>query len=51
MVFDNKNWLEISESGLIAEIPEQILKDGANFEAQPNVSFIDARRYAGHAKS
>ncbi|MDB4253489.1 heparinase II/III family protein, partial [Gammaproteobacteria bacterium] len=35
VVFDNKNWLEISESGLIAEIPEQILKDGANFELSP----------------
>ena len=35
VVFDNKNWLAISERGLLAEIPEQILQNGANFELSP----------------
>ncbi len=35
VIFDNKRWLRISEEGLLAEIPEQILEDGANFELSP----------------
>jgi len=35
VIFDNKRWLKISERGLLAEIPEQILLDGANFELSP----------------
>lgn len=35
VIFRNKRWLRIAEEGLIAEIPEQILLDGANFELSP----------------
>ncbi|WP_195758325.1 heparinase II/III family protein [Kangiella sp. HZ709] len=35
VVLDNQRWLKIAEEGLIAEIPEQILEDGANFELSP----------------
>ena len=35
IIFDNKQWLEIAQKGLISEIPEQILEDGANFELTP----------------
>lgn len=35
IVFKNKKWLKISEQGLLGEIPEQILNDGANFELSP----------------
>ena len=35
VIFDNKRWLNIAERGLLAEIPEQILLDGANFELSP----------------
>ena len=35
VIFNNANWLSIAEKGLISEIPEQILEDGANFELSP----------------
>jgi uncharacterized heparinase superfamily protein len=35
VVFNNFRWLSIAEKGLISEIPEQILDDGANFELSP----------------
>ena len=35
VIFKNKRWLSIAEKGLISEIPEQILEDGANFELSP----------------
>jgi len=35
VIFENSRWLNIAEDGLLAEIPEQILKDGANFELSP----------------
>jgi uncharacterized heparinase superfamily protein len=35
VVFKNTDWLSLAEKGLISEIPEQILKDGANFELSP----------------
>jgi uncharacterized heparinase superfamily protein len=35
VVFGNIRWLSIAEKGLISEIPEQILEDGANFELSP----------------
>ncbi len=35
VIFDNPSWLKIGERGLIAEIPEQILSDGGNFELSP----------------
>ncbi len=35
VIFGNTRWLSISEEGLLAEIPEQILDDGANFELSP----------------
>lgn len=35
IVFDNKKWINYSNNGLIQEIPEQILDDGANFELSP----------------
>lgn len=35
VVFENTNWLRVAEKGLLAEIPEQILEDGANFELSP----------------
>jgi uncharacterized heparinase superfamily protein len=35
VVFENSRWLSIAEKGLISEIPEQILEDGANFELSP----------------
>ena len=35
VVFKNIRWLSIAEKGLISEIPEQILEDGANFELSP----------------
>ena len=34
-VFDQTKWTEIAERGLLTEIPEQILQDGANFELSP----------------
>ena len=34
-VFENIRWLSIAEKGLLSEIPEQILEDGANFELSP----------------
>ena len=34
-IFENSSWSTIAENGLLAEIPEQILKDGANFELSP----------------
>lgn len=34
-IFENNRWLVIAENGLLVEIPEQILKDGANFELSP----------------
>ena len=35
VIFENTRWLSIAEKGLISEIPEQILEDGANFELSP----------------
>ena len=35
VVFENNNWLATAERGLMVEIPEQILLDGANFELSP----------------
>ena len=35
VIFENRRWINIAEKGLIAEIPEQILSDGANFELSP----------------
>ena len=35
VIFKNTRWLSIAEKGLISEIPEQILEDGANFELSP----------------
>jgi len=35
VIFKNEHWLEIGQKGLINEIPEQILEDGANFELSP----------------
>ena len=35
VIFNNKNWSQTAEKGLITEIPEQILEDGANFELSP----------------
>jgi uncharacterized heparinase superfamily protein len=35
VIFENTYWLSIAEKGLISEIPEQILEDGANFELSP----------------
>ena len=35
VVFEDESWSQVAEKGLIAEIPEQILGDGANFELSP----------------
>ena len=35
VIFENTRWKRIAENGLLAEIPEQILEDGANFELSP----------------
>lgn len=35
VIFENIRWLSIAEKGLLFEIPEQILEDGANFELSP----------------
>jgi uncharacterized heparinase superfamily protein len=35
VIFENTRWLSIAEKGLLSEIPEQILEDGANFELSP----------------
>ena len=35
VVFENSNWLATAERGLLVEVPEQILQDGANFELSP----------------
>ncbi|MDA9014267.1 heparinase II/III family protein [Porticoccaceae bacterium] len=35
VIFKNTRWLSIAEKGLLTEIPEQILEDGANFELSP----------------
>lgn len=35
VIFENTCWLSIAEEGLLSEIPEQILEDGANFELSP----------------
>ena len=35
MIFENTRWSEVAEKGLLTEIPEQILEDGANFELSP----------------
>ena len=35
VIFENTRWLRIAEKGLLLEIPEQILEDGANFELSP----------------
>ena len=35
VIFGNFRWVNCAEKGLIGEIPEQILQDGANFELSP----------------
>ena len=35
VIFKNHKWKVLAENGLISEIPEQILEDGANFELSP----------------
>ena len=35
VIFENTRWKRIAENGLLDEIPEQILEDGANFELSP----------------
>ena len=35
VIFENIRWTRIAERGLLTEIPEQILEDGANFELSP----------------
>ncbi len=35
VIFEHEHWLQIAEKGLNAEIEEQILEDGANFELSP----------------
>ena len=35
VIFEQKRWCEIAVRGLLSEIPEQILEDGANFELSP----------------
>ena len=35
VIFENTRWLRIATKGLLSEIPEQILEDGANFELSP----------------
>lgn len=35
VVYDQKEWIRIAEKGLLSEIPEQVLEDGANFELSP----------------
>lgn len=35
VMFENDRWLTIATKGLLQEIPEQILEDGANFELTP----------------
>ena len=35
VIFEHERWLQIAEKGLITEIAEQILEDGANFELSP----------------
>jgi len=35
VIFENTRWSEVAEKGLLTEIPEQILEDGANFELSP----------------
>ena len=35
MVFENDRWLKVAIKGLLKEIPEQTLEDGANFELTP----------------
>ena len=35
VIYENFRWIKTAEKGLLAEIPEQILGDGANFELSP----------------
>ena len=35
LIFKNSRWSSIAENGLLTEISEQILEDGANFELSP----------------
>lgn len=35
VIFNNARWLKLAVNGLMAEIPEQTLDDGANFELTP----------------
>ena len=35
IIFENSRWSSIAENGLLSQIPEQILEDGANFELSP----------------
>ena len=35
VIFGNFRWVNCAEKGLVSEIPEQILQDGANFELSP----------------
>ncbi len=35
VIFNNTRWLKLAVKGLLSEIPEQTLEDGANFELTP----------------
>jgi len=35
IIFNNRDWIKTADQGLVAEIPEQILKDGAHCELSP----------------
>ena len=35
VIYDIPSWSEVAEQGLLSEIPEQVLDDGANFELSP----------------
>ena len=35
VIFKNFRWVNCAEKGLVSEVPEQILQDGANFELSP----------------
>lgn len=44
IVFEHDEWIQLAERGLLEEIPEQILDDGANFELAPmyhNLILVD----------
>ena len=35
VIYEHQGWVDLAEKGLLAEIPEQVLDDGANFELTP----------------